>query len=241
MVLVESGTFQMGSEEGLAHESPVHTVTLSDYYIGRYEVTVAEYMAFVKATGKHHPEWLAPNSRYNINTGFDDQYKRMGDALTGPNHPIVGISWHDAQAYCAWLSEQDGIIYRLPTEAEWEFAARGGNASAGFIHSGSNELEEVAWVKSNADMHPHPVGQKKANELGLHDMTGNVWEWCNDLYDNYSASDQVNPTGPTSGGVIVFRGGGFSSDPDRCSVSFRNDNSKVARLTGIGFRVAHDG
>ncbi|MEL7222626.1 MAG: formylglycine-generating enzyme family protein [Bacteroidota bacterium] len=240
MVLVEGGTFQMGNEEGSSIEKPVHTVTLSDYYISRYEVTVAEYLAFVEATSSNHPEWLEPNSRYNIHTGFDDQYSRMewGEALTEPTHPIVGISWNDAVAYCAWLSEKEGKNYRLPTEAEWEFAAKGGNASNGYEYAGGNELEEVAWVKSNANESFHSVGQKKANELGLYDMNGNVWEWCHNIYEDYTADSQTNPQGPENGVVIVFRGGGYSSSESRCTPTTRNDNSKVARLKGIGFRIA---
>lgn len=240
MVLVEGGTFQMGSNDGTDIEKPVHTVTVSDFYIGRTEVTVGEYLEFVKATGKHQPEWLEPGSRYNIETGFDTQYKRMGDALTNPDQPIVGVSWYDAVAYCEWLSEKDGLQYRLPTEAEWEFAARGGNESAGHMFSGSNDLEEVAWVRSNSNEVTHPVGQKKANELGLHDMSGNVCEWCHDFYGEYPSSIQTDPKGPENGLFIVFRGGAYSSWPERCTVTFRKENPKMAQLKGIGFRLARN-
>lgn len=240
MVFVNGGTFLMGSNEGREHEHPVHKVTLSDYYISRYEVTVVEYLAFVEATNSHHPEWLEPGSKYNIHTGTYDNYKRSGDALTNPNHPITGVSWRDANAYCKWLSNKEELSYRLPTEAEWEFAARGGNANRGYLNPGSDTLDHVAWYRDNSGNHTHPIGQKAPNELGLYDMAGNVCEWVADLYGMYSAEAQTNPTGPNKGNGIIFRGGGFSNWEDQCTVSFRNDNSMMARLKGIGFRVARD-
>ena len=238
MVRVEGGSFLMGSNEGREHEKPVHKVTVSDFYIGRYEVTVEDYLKFVKSTGKHHPEWLEPNGKYHIETGSDKSYRIMGDPLTNPNHPVVGVSWHDANAYCAWLSEKEEGLYRLPSEAEWEFAARGGNKSQGYLYAGSDSLDVVAWYEDNEDKKTHPVGQKEPNELGINDMSGNVCEWVADAYGEYSAEDQIDPLITSRYGAIIFRGGGFGNSDYQCTVSFRNDNSRMARLHGIGFRVA---
>ena len=225
-------------EEGVAE--PVHPVTLSDFEMGRTEVTVAQYMAFVNETKSHYPEWMEVGSKYNVKTGTDDHYKTIGDALTNPNHPIVGISWDDAVAYCNWLSTLSGgqKRYRLPTEAEWEFAARGGTQSKGFRYAGTNDLTEAGWFSENSGSKTRPVGQKKANELGLYDMSGNVWEWCNDWYDTYPSGAQTNPKGPESGSYRVFRGGSWSLNAGLCRVSNRSNYSPGNRLDDLGFRLA---
>ena len=238
LVLVEGGTYLMGSTNGRAHEMPVHKVTVSDFYISRYEVTVVDYLKFVTATKDHYPEWMEPGNKYNIKTGSYDNYRQMGDPLTDPNHPVVGVSWHDAKAYCVWLSQKDKMNYRLPTEAEWEFAARGGNESQGYLYAGSDSLDLVAWYEDNENEKTHPVGMKKSNELGLYDMSGNVCEWVADDYGAYIAVDQTDPINTSNYGAIIFRGGGFTNSDYQCTSSFRNDNSRMARIIGIGFRVA---
>ena len=238
MMLVEGGTFLMGSNDGREHEKPVHKVTVSDFYISQYEVTVGDYLKFVTAAKDHYPEWMEPSNKYNIKTGSDKSYRQMGEPLTARNHPLVGVSWQDAKAYCVWLSKKDKMKYRLPTEAEWEFAARGGNESQGYLYSGSDSLDLVAWYKDNENERTHPVGKKISNELGLYDMSGNVCEWVADDYGAYTALAQTDPINTSDYGAIIFRGGGFRNSDYQCTTTFRNDNSRNARILGIGFRVA---
>jgi len=176
-VFVEGGTFQMGSNDGDSDEKPVHSVTVSSFYVGKFEVTQKEYQ---NVMGK--------NPSY----------------FKGENNPVENVTWYDAVKYCNKRSEKEGRTpsyningnnvtcdfsangYRLPTEAEWEYAARGGNKSQNYKYSGSNKIGDVAWYDSNSGLRTHPVGQKAPNELGIYDMTGNVWEWCWDWYDgNY--------------------------------------------------------
>ena len=240
MVLVKGGNFTMGDllGEGDTDEKPLHSVTVSDFYLGKYELTVREYLAFANETKSRYPEWLEAGSQYNINTGTDDHYKKLGTALREENNPIVGISWDDAVAYCAWLSARNGGQYRLPTEAEWEYAARGGQQSKGYTYSGSNTLDEVGWYSSNAGGKTHAVGGRKANELGLFDMSGNVWEWCGDWYGTYPAGAQTNPTGPAKGDYRVYRGGGWHNDPRGCRAANRSDDPPTNRAYYLGFRLA---
>ena len=184
MVYVEGGTFTMGatSEQGsdaYSDESPAHSVTVSDFYIGKYEVTQAQWRAVMGSN--------------------PSKFK-------GDNLPVEQVSWNDIQKFITKLNTMTGKTFRLPTEAEWEYAARGGNQSKGYKYSGSNTLDNVAWYY-NSGGKTHPVGQKQPNELGLYDMSGNVWEWCQDWYGSYSSSSQTNPTGPSSGSYRVLRGG----------------------------------
>ena len=188
-VFVAGGTFAMGRVDQFRDERPVHNVTLSGYYIGKVEVTVKEYLAFVTATKRTVPD---PPS-----WGWND------------NEPMVRVSWNDANAYCLWLDTVAGGTYRLPTEAEWEFAARGGNNSQGFAYSGSNNAEQSGWIYTNAGGRTRTVGMKKPNELGIFDMSGNAWEWCGDWQGSYPSSPQTNPTGPTGGSFKIFRGGSW--------------------------------
>ncbi|MEL7340300.1 MAG: formylglycine-generating enzyme family protein, partial [Bacteroidota bacterium] len=219
-------------------EKPAHRVLLNPYQLGRYEVSVAQYMTFVEKTGRNLPEWLDSTSTAWIFDGRNDFYLPLGNAIYQPTHPIVGISWSDAQAYSKWL----GDAYRLPTEAEWEYAARGGQD---FLFAGSDELNSVAWYNENANGKIHAVGQKVANGYGLFDMSGNVFEWCQDWYDeNYytqQAAKQgstLNPSGPATGNNRVGRGGSWYESEENCRISFRDQAVQDGRGVDVGFRVA---
>jgi len=239
MVQVSGGTFKMGSKNGESDERPVHAVTLSSFAIGKYEVTLRQYLAFVQATGKHHPEWMQRDSKYNLQTGYDDYYKKKGISDKQLDLPVVGISWHNAVAYCQWLSQQTGGHYRLPTEAEWEFAARGGMAGNGYLFSGSSAIEKVGWYLQNADGKLKEVGKLQPNELGIYDMSGNVQEWCADWYgeDYYRLAAATNPQGPDSGKERVIRGGSFSSDAGSLYPTDRRSAAPDTKLAYYGFRV----
>ena len=212
MIFVEGGTFSMGSRASDAYdnESPTHSVTLSSYYIGKYEVTQAQWRAVM---------------------GSNPSY------FTGDNLPVEQVSWKDIQAFIKKLNAQTGKNYRLPTEAEWEYAARGGNQSKGYKYSGSNTIDDVAWYDNNSSSTTHPVGEKAPNELGIYDMSGNVYEWCQDWFDSYSADSQTNPTGPSSGSNRVLRGGSWNSSAGCCRVSYRNHNFPVSWSNRYGFRL----
>ncbi len=218
MVFVEGGTFQMGSNE-YDTEKPIHTVTLKPFWIGKYPVTFEEYDAYCEVTGAVKPT--------------DKGWGRG-------RRPVINVNWDDAQQYARWLSEKTGHIYRLPSEAEWEYAARGGNQSRGYIYSGSNDLNEVGWCKDNADNQTHSVGEKTPNELGLYDMSGNVLEWCaDDWHNNYQgapADDQAWVDTP-QGAFRVLRGGRFDNDPQYCRAAYRGNIHRGARLLFIGFRL----
>jgi formylglycine-generating enzyme required for sulfatase activity len=210
MVFVKGGTFQMGSTNGDGDEKPVHSVTVDDFYMSKYEVTFAEYDKFCEATGRKKPK---------------DQGWGRG------SRPVINVSWHDAAAYCQWAGG------RLPTEAEWEYAARGGNKSNGYTYAGSHNADEVAWYNSGET---HPVGQKKPNELGLYDMSGNVWEWCSDWYDSdyYENSPSSNPKGPSNGSGRVRRGGSWYYYAKGCRVANRSDYDPSFGDLYLGFRLA---
>lgn len=215
MVFVEGGTFKMGatSEQGSdadSDEKPVHSVTVSNFYIGKYEVTQAQWKAV------------------------------MGDnpsSFQGDNLPVENVSWDDIQEFIKKLNQLTGKTYRLPTEAEWEYAARGGKMSKGYKYAGSNNISDVAWYTNNSSSHTHPVGQKQPNELGLYDMSGNVWEWCQDWYGNYNSSSQTNPTGPASGSYRVLRGGSWGYIAGDCRGSYRYRYNPSNRSYDYGFRL----
>ena len=218
MVFVQGGTFEMGGsdKDATSYEKPVHTVRVNNFNIGKYEVTFNEYDKFCDATNREKPA--------------DEGWGRG-------TRPVINVSWNDAKAYCTWLSEKTGKKYRLPTEAEWEYAARGGVNN---IYSGAADIDDAAWYKDNSDSKTHLVGGKTPNAFGLYDMSGNVWEWCNDWYDEnyYSNSPSDNPKGASSGSIRVYRGGGWDVDPQHCRASNRYDNTPTHRSDGLGFRVA---
>ena len=215
MVLVHGGSFDMGSTDSDAYddEVPVHRVTLSNYCIGKYEVTQEEWKAVM---GSNPSEFK------------------------GDNLPVERVSWNDCQEFIGKLNALTGLCFRLPTEAEWEYAARGGNHSKGYQYSSSNNIGDVGWYRGNSEDMTHPVGEKLPNELGLYDMCGNVWEWCSDWYNKnyYSSSHSNNPTGPDSGSYRVFRGGRWCDYVRYCRVSTRNYIMPSDADGYLGFRLA---
>ncbi|MBK9338043.1 MAG: SUMF1/EgtB/PvdO family nonheme iron enzyme [Lewinellaceae bacterium] len=247
MVFVQGGTYTRGCtpEQGddcFNLEKPPHEVTLSDFEIGRTEVTIGQYLAFCDETKTHYPEWLEPGNDYHIETGNDDYYKQKGMSRANKNHPVTGVSWNDAVAYCNWLSGKTGKKFRLPTEAEWEYAARGGQKAARQTkYAGSDNLDEVGWYTSNTnDTGTRLVATKKANNLGLYDMSGNVWEWCADWFGDYKNTGKpvLNPKGPGTGSSRVYRGGSWYGGARYCRVSGRSHDTPGARDIGLGFRLA---
>lgn len=223
MVYVKGGTFTMGctSEQGgdcWDDEKPTHSVTLSDYYIGKLEVTQELWRAVM-------------GDEPTYNGGWTDEYGK------GTNYPAYRVSWNDVQKFIRKLNQKTGANFRLPTEAEWEYVARGGNKSNGYKYSGSNTLGNVAWYTDNSGSKTHPVGTKSPNELGIYDMSGNVWEWCQDWKGSYSSGSQTNPQGPSSGSYRVLRGGSWNGSAGHCRVSYRFINSPYSRDFNPGFRL----
>ena len=211
MVFVEGGTFRMGSISGESYEKPVHSVTLSSFNIGKYEVTQDQWKA-VMGTDR------------STNKGCD-------------NCPVENVSWNEIQSFIQKLNTQTGKKYRLPTEAEWEYAATGGTRSMGYTYSGSNDLNSVAWCEGNSGNKTHAVGGKQGNELGIYDMTGNICEWCSDWYGNYNGDSQTNPAGASTGQIRVIRGGGFHNKAFYCRTAHRNWFSPDNYLFYFGFRL----
>lgn len=227
MIAVEGGTFMMGSNDSEAYsdEKPVHEVTLSSYYIGETQVTQELWKAVMGNNPSH---------------------------FKGDNLPVECVSWNDCQKFIGNLNRLTGKTFRLPTEAEWEYAARGGQNSLGYKYSGSNNIDEVAWYYDNShtrtgwfggkqgkqDRKTHPVATKKANELGIYDMSGNVWERCQDWYGSYSSTTQTNPKGLSSGSYRVYRGGGWNYGARRCRSSNRGGDDPSFHYYGLGLRLA---
>jgi len=215
MVFVEGGTFTMGCsyEQGYDcdnDEKPTHQVKLSDFFIGKYEVT-QELWKTVMGTNP---------SYYN-----------------GSNLPVEQVSKDDIREFIFKLNTITGHIYRLPTEAEWEYAARGGNIMEKFKYSGSNSLDKIAWFHRNSNNQTHKVGTKQANALGIHDMSGNVWEFCQDGYGIYSSDFQINPQGFINVSSCIIRGGCWDNNPGYCRVSDRYFCSPNDRYRTFGFRL----
>jgi formylglycine-generating enzyme required for sulfatase activity len=215
-IAVQGGIFLMGCtlEQGgdcETNEKPSHKVSVDDFYIGKYEVTQAQWNAMMGENPSH---------------------------FKGDNFPVENISWNDVQEFIQKLNSQTGEKYRLPTEAEWEYAARGGNRSVGYKYSGSSEVKNVAWYSSESGYIAHAVGGKSPNELGVYDMSGNVWEWCNDRLGSYNGRTQTNPRGPLIGSGRVCRGGSRGKLEKDVRVSRRIGYEADYHDAFLGFRLA---
>lgn len=216
MILVEGGTFEMGCNRNEACESfelPVHQVFVDKFYICKFEVMQKLWAAFMME--EVPVNYCASN-------------------------PVTDVSWEECDRFIRKINWISGLNFRLPTEAEWEFAARGGIHSGNFVYAGSNKVSEVGWSYQNSDWKTHEVSKKNPNEIGLYDMSGNVWEWCSDWYAPYDSIAQRNPFGPEAGTEKVFRGGGFSDSEDKLSVSYRKSCPPEYKMNCLGFRVVLD-
>lgn len=224
MVFVQGGTFMMGCTRMLnvscdTNELPLQRVSLGSFYMGKYEVTRSQWFALMASEAE--------------------------DTGGCADCPIETVSFSEIQTYLERLQARTGKGYRLPTEAEWEYAARGGNYAEGFVYSGGDSLEELGWYVGNAlqrhtgneNNRVQPVGLKKPNALGLYDMSGNVWEWCSDIYGKYRKGLHINPKGATRGSFLVNRGGGWADVSDNCRVSYRGGNNEMYKDDDVGFRV----
>jgi formylglycine-generating enzyme len=211
LLKIEGGVFMMGAENGLNvnDAAPIREVTISTFYLSKTPVTVSQWKYYLGKTGKKMPD--------EPSWGWQD------------NHPMVNITWTEAIDYCDWLSEQTGHIVRLPTEAEWEFAAQ---------DDGSNKLVEVGWFQNDSLKSTQPVGLKKPNKFGLHDMMGNVWQWCRDWYAWYNTNQKKDPIGPYKGSLRTCRGGSWYNFAETCSIKKRQKCISNTRFDYIGFRVA---
>lgn len=224
MIWVEGGDFLMGatSEQGsdVNEDEVIHRVKLDSYYIGECEVTQSQWEKIMGSS----IEYQASKAGFSTNG-------------TGHDYAMYYVSWGDAQAFCSELSRITGRTYCLPTEAQWEYAARGGKSAGGTKYSGSRLIHEIAWYSGNSGATIHPVKGRRPNALGLYDMSGNVYEWCSDWYGDYDVNDTNNPAGPSSGSNRVLRGGCWFSEAQDCRISLRGYNSPDGRGYESGFRV----
>ena len=265
MVFVEGGAFMMGRNSAkdnvkgaeFKNELPRHKVILSSFYIGKYEVSVKEYKQFVKATRNRMPArpdsaWFAEHPDTKLYYPLSkSQWWGWKDYL-----PMHNVSWYDAVKYCNWLSRKNGLQkcykiadenticdfskngYRLPTEAEWEYAARGGKKSKGYNYSGSNNPNTVAWYDETSKLKgPMKIGTKKPNELGIYDMSGNVWEWCFDFYSNYTKATVKNPKGGQQSTQRVIRGGSWHYRAELARNADRDGPKPAFTNYNYGFRI----
>lgn len=227
MVWVEGGEFVMGctSEQGSdcdSDEKNVRRVTVDGFYIGMLEVTQSQWEKVMNTTIDQQKNKASASNTYGV----------------GPDYPMYYVSWEEAMEFCRLLSQQTGKTYTLPTEAQWEYAARGGAKNEGTKYSGSHYLDNVAWYNGNSGNSTHVCGTKRANALGIYDMSGNVWEWCKDWYgDSYISYDVNNPQGASSGSARVLRGGSWISNASDCRVAYRNYYTPGYRYNYGGFRV----
>jgi formylglycine-generating enzyme required for sulfatase activity len=237
MVRIPGGEFMMGSETGEPDQRPRHRVRIDTFYLGRTEVTVAQWRSFARESA--YVSWAERGHGGLIRTPkglkiIPDANWKNPYILQDDNHPVVLVSWTDAQVFCRWLSKKTGQDYRLPTEAEWEYACRGVRGEYG------DNLDSIAWYEYNSGGRTHPVGSKRPNSFGLYDMLGNVWEWCGDRYSKsyYCVSPGSNPSGPTVGLHRVSRGGSWCSKPPRANAAFRKHDAPNFRFYRQGFRLA---
>jgi formylglycine-generating enzyme required for sulfatase activity len=269
MVLIPAGTFQMGSNidpNASYVESPVHSVTLSSYYMGKYELTNGKYVEFLNDVRGNTDQvtldnWFSvdPNDYCGITGNKTSGYAVKTSPSDYTNRPVVHVSWYGAVAYCNWLSDRTGLErcydvsynmeitkkgYRLPTEAEWEYACRAETSTEYYwgegyppIAGSGSQIDIHVWYGGNSGGNHHDVGQKTANSYGLYDMSGNVWEWCYDWYGIYSDIAQINPTGPASGSLHIERGGAYGNTALRSRSAYRDAGVPSYRGDARGFRI----
>ncbi|MEA5480573.1 SUMF1/EgtB/PvdO family nonheme iron enzyme [Pseudanabaena galeata UHCC 0370] len=239
IILVESGIFKMGSNE-FDNEKPIRQVKIKSFYISKYLVTVEDFRKFIIETAhvtdaeKEGWSYIYINNAWDkgSNVTWECDVEGNKRSTSENTHPVIHISWNDARDYCNWIGG------RLPTEAEWEYAARGGKKSQGFKYSGSNEINDVAWYVANSGGKTHPVSEKLPNEIGVFDMSGNVWEWCQDWFDanSYKICSSDNPQGPVTGTLKVLRGGTWYYSANNIRVTNRDYDQPHSRGSNTGFR-----
>ena len=258
-VAIPGGCYPMGTPDGTTpfwrsfgvtelateNERPVHDVCVGDFWLGKYEVTVAQYLRFVTATNSHFPAWLAPGGEDNLRTGKNDEYRKLEPAVEAPNNPIIGVSWQDAVAFTTWLSKISGQTFRLPTEAEWEYACRSGGKQELYAGSNQHQYEDLGWNSHNSGKMPRRVGTKAPNGLGLYDMSGNVNEFTVDAFrkDAYRYHTRDNPVyvGEEEEGRVVRGGSWFGGRSGNLRCARRWEFlSPRASSTDVGFRVLCD-
>lgn len=243
MVVLPAGSFQLGSEERAEERFGPQVRIARPFAMGRYPVTVEEYLAAVEAKACRPPQWLEPGGEYNYANGKNDHYRKLGNALHGKRFPVVGVSWDDALAYVAWLNRAiSNGPYRLPSEVEWEYAARAGGVGRWCFGDEEKKLQDFAWYDKNSDGSTHEVGGKQANRFGLYDMHGNVWEWVADHYhENYLGAPKDGSVWQESGEKGKYRVLRFRSWFSYAAIwrsAFRSSNWPGYRNVDVGFRVA---
>jgi formylglycine-generating enzyme required for sulfatase activity len=235
-VNVEGGTFQMGDTYGVGrtNEYPVHDVTLSSFQISKYEVTNDQFAAFLNAygsdtvkTGEFQGKEIIHANAYGVRKSGSEWQAARGYS----DNPVIDVPWYGAAEFCLFYG------YRLPTEAEWEYAAKGGNKSQGYVYSGSDNPGDVAWYSANS-RGTRSVSTNQPNEIGIHNMSGNAWEWCQDKMGEYTADPAVDPQGPSEGNDRILRGGSCRTSVDLCRTSYRYQSSPINSNETFGFRCA---
>ncbi|MBF0557463.1 MAG: formylglycine-generating enzyme family protein [Nitrospirae bacterium] len=241
-VYVKGGCYKMGDTlgGGDADEKPVHKVCVDDFYMAKYDVTVSDFRRFVNDTGYSTEAEKGDGCYAGGTRGAHDRSKNWKNPgfSQEDNGPVVCVTWNDAQAYAEWVREKSGKSVRLPTEGEWEYAARSGGRAEKY--AGSNDVDSVAWYTSNSGGKTHAVGTKAANWLGLYDMSGNIWQWTADWYGEnyYGESPENNPQGPGSGQFKVLRGGSWYCVLQSVRVAVRHMGAPSVRIYNLGFRLA---
>jgi formylglycine-generating enzyme required for sulfatase activity len=251
LVLVSEGEFLMGSPDtdlgAKAIEKPRHRVRITrPFYLGVHEVTVGQFRAFVEATG-YRTEAESSGEGGSVYDRVHKRFEQIPDhnwrnpglpLAQGDDEPVVQVSWNDGMAFCRWLSEHDHRSYRLPTEAEWEYACRAGSTTRWCMGDDPEQLDQFSWIRDTVGCSTHRVGTKRPNAFGLYDMHGNVWEWCFDRFGPYSEKSVADPVGAASGRVRVLRGGACAqAEIDRTRSAARLSRGASSRFSKYGFRV----
>lgn len=249
MVFVKGGLFVMGDTCCYENRHPLREIILDNFYIGKYEVTYQEFARFIEETGyitdaeKGEGSTILVGEEWRMLPEINWRHDSKGELQQEVNAPVIHVSWYDAVAFCNWLQEKEGKGYRLPTEAEWEYAARGGKTLPHNRFSGADRIEEAGWYLDNTDVEKgvEAVGRKAPNSLGIYDMTGNVWEWCSDWYaKEYDPADTENPQGPSQGIRRVNRGGSWRTPAEPQShITHRSSLKPEKQGNLLGFRVAY--